>query len=118
MFEPGLSLLLPDWLSSYIILHNNTPQINVSGDQGFFKFHSRTGEVPSSSPGQVNFFAGHLTFKAYGFLGNSNYRRIICNQSCSSKLFFTQVEMTFGLVHVSCILPEWQAIKLTFFAPC
>ena len=26
--------------------------------------------------------------------------------------------MTFGLVHASYSLPEWQAGKLTFFAPC
>ena len=26
--------------------------------------------------------------------------------------------MTFGLVHASYTLPEWQAVKLTFFAPC
>ena len=26
--------------------------------------------------------------------------------------------MTFGLVHASYSLPEWQAVKLTFFAPC
>ena len=25
--------------------------------------------------------------------------------------------MTCGLVHASCNLPEWQAVKLTFFAP-
>ena len=28
------------------------------------------------------------------------------------------VEMTCGLVHASYSLPEWQAVKLTFFAPC
>ena len=28
------------------------------------------------------------------------------------------VEMTYGLVHASCSLPEWQAVKLTFIAPC
>ena len=28
------------------------------------------------------------------------------------------VEMTFGLVHASYNLPEWQAVKLTFFTPC
>ena len=33
-----------------------------------------------------------------------------CNQSCSL--------MTFGLVHASCSLHEWEAVKLTFFAPC
>ena len=26
--------------------------------------------------------------------------------------------MTFGLVHANYSLPEWQAVKLTFFAPC
>ena len=59
-----------------------------------------------------------------------------CNQSCSSN-FFGLVEMTFGLVHASYSFPEWleercvtilktaarettewQAVKLTFFAPC
>ena len=28
------------------------------------------------------------------------------------------VEMTCGLVHASYSLSEWQAVKLTFFAPC
>ena len=28
------------------------------------------------------------------------------------------VEMMFGLVNVSFSLPEWQAVKMTFFAPC
>ena len=27
------------------------------------------------------------------------------------------VKMTFGLVHANCSLPEWQAVKQTFFAP-
>ena len=26
--------------------------------------------------------------------------------------------MTCGLVHTSYSLPEWQAVKMTFFAPC
>ena len=26
--------------------------------------------------------------------------------------------MMFGLVNVSLSLPEWQAVKMTFFAPC
>ena len=26
--------------------------------------------------------------------------------------------MTFGLVHANYSLPKWQAVKLTFFAPC
>ena len=38
-----------------------------------------------------------------------------CNQCCSSPIFFVFLEMTFGLVHVSHSLPEWQAVKLTFY---
>ena len=41
-----------------------------------------------------------------------------CNQSCSSNLFKAIDEMTFGLVHASYSLRGWQAVKLTFFAPC
>ena len=32
-------------------------------------------------------------------------------------MFLGLVEMTFGLVHASFSLPEWQASKTTFFAP-
>ena len=28
------------------------------------------------------------------------------------------VEMKFGLVNASFSLPEWQAVKMSFFAPC
>ena len=33
------------------------------------------------------------------------------------KKFLGLVEMNFGLVNASHSLPEWQAVKLTFFAP-
>ena len=33
------------------------------------------------------------------------------------KRFLGLVEMNFGLVHTSYSLPEWQAVKLTIFAP-
>ena len=33
------------------------------------------------------------------------------------KPFLGLVEMMFGLVNVSFSLPEWQAVKMTFFAP-
>ena len=39
-------------------------------------------------------------------------------QSCSSNYFFGLVKMTLGLVHANYSLLEWQAVKLTFFAPC
>ena len=48
------------------------------------------------------------------------------NQSCSSNFGemgmevggLHVVKMTRGIVHVSFSLPEWQAVKLTFFTPC
>ena len=49
-------------------------------------------------------------------VGNSNFQND-CNQ-CSSNFFWRLVEMTFGLVHATYSLPEWQAVKLTFFALC
>ena len=33
------------------------------------------------------------------------------------KKFFGLVEMTSGLVNASLSLPEWQAVKMIFFAP-
>ena len=49
------------------------------------------------------------------FLENSNYRRNVINPA--HQLFFRLVEMLFSLVQASYSLPEWQAVKLTFFAP-
>ena len=39
------------------------------------------------------------------------------NSSCSSKNLLGLVEMTSGLVNASFSLPEWQAVKMIFFAP-
>ena len=47
---------------------------------------------------------------------NSNYRKTVINPA--HQIFLGLVKMTFGLVHTSYCLPEWQAVKLTFFAPC
>ena len=41
-----------------------------------------------------------------------------CEINLLIKKFLGLVEMTFGLVNVSFSLPEWQAVKMTFFAPC
>ena len=40
-----------------------------------------------------------------------------CEINLLIKTFLGLVEMMFGLVHVSFSLPEWQAVKMTFFAP-
>ena len=34
------------------------------------------------------------------------------------KKFLGLVEMMYGLVNASFSLPEWQAVKIIFFAPC
>ena len=54
--------------------------------------------------GQVNFFG---EFKL----------QMNCEINLLIKTFLRLAEMIFGLVNVSFSLPEWQAIKMTFFAP-
>ena len=51
------------------------------------------------------------------FLRNSNYKRTV-KSILLIKKFLGIVEMMFGLVYASLSLPEWQAVKMTFFAPC
>ena len=41
-----------------------------------------------------------------------------CEINLLIKAFLGLVEMMFGLVNVSFTLPQWQAVKVTFFAPC
>ena len=41
-----------------------------------------------------------------------------CEINLLIKTFLGLAEMMFGLVNVSFSLPEWQAVKMTFFAPC
>ena len=41
-----------------------------------------------------------------------------CEINLLIKTFLGLVEMMFGLVNVSFSLPEWQAVKMTFYAPC
>ena len=50
-------------------------------------------------------------------MGNSNYRRTVIN-AAHQNIFFGLVKMTLGLVHTIYSLLQWQAVKLTFFAPC
>ena len=46
------------------------------------------------------------------------FEKIKLQKNCEINLFLGLVEMTFGLVYASFSLPEWQALKMTFFAPC
>ena len=52
-----------------------------------------------------------------GGWGLFNYRRIIVINPVHQNVSGL-VDMTYRLVYVSCGLPKWQAVKLTFFAPC
>ena len=55
--------------------------------------------------GQVKFFE-EFTLQKY------------CQINMLIKTFFGLVEMLFWSVNVSLGLPEWQAVEITFFAPC
>ena len=61
--------------------------------------------VINLSDGQVKFF-------------EESKSQTNCEINLLVKTFLGLVEMMFGLVNVSFSLPEWQAVKLTFFAPC
>ena len=89
----------------YIVYHNR-------------RINQRAKKVVSDSPGLADFAIGlvnsvlHLPDgQVQCSLRNSPYRRTV-----KSKILWV-VEMTFGLVNVSFSLPEWQALKMTFFAP-
>ena len=41
-----------------------------------------------------------------------------CEINSAYQKVFGLVEMMFGLVYASLSLPEWQALKMTSFAPC
>ena len=86
-------------------------------------FTQRAKKVVSDSPGLVDLAVGlvnsviNLPDGQVNFLGgNSNYRRTVINPA--HQIFGGLLEMTLALVHASYSLPEWQAVKLTFFAPC
>ena len=77
----------------------------------------------SDSPGLVDFAAGlvnpvlNLSEGQVVFVGeNSKYRRTVT--SAAHENFFWATLKILGLVHTSNNLPEWQAVKPTFFAPC
>ena len=86
-----------------------------------FNLH-RAKKVVSDSPGLVDIAIGlvnsvlNLPNVQVKFFWNSNYRRTV-KSSLLIKTLLGLVEMMFGLVNVSFSLPEWQAVKMTFFAP-
>ena len=84
----------------------------------------RAKKIVSDGLGLVDFAIGLVNFvlnlpdgPVLFFLGKFKLQKD-CNQYCWSKRVFELVKMTCGLVHASYSLPEWQAVKLTFFTPC
>ena len=79
-------------------------------------------KVVSDSPGLVDFAIGlvnsvlNLPNGQMKFFEEFNYRRTV-KSILPIKMFWGLGEMTFGLVYASFRLPEWQALKMTFFAP-
>ena len=93
------------------------------GQKNLAVLRQRAKKVVSDSPGLVDFAIGLVNsvfnwpdrqvkfFEEFKLQKNCEINLLI-------KTFFGLVEMIFGLVNVSFSLPEWQAIKMTFFAPC
>ena len=85
------------------------------------QYNQRAKKVVSDSPGLVDFGIGLVFFVLnlpdgqVLFLGKFKLPKDC--YPCQSKRALGLVEMTCGPVHVIYSLPEWQAVKLTFFAP-
>ena len=78
----------------------------MSDSPGLLDFAiGRVNSVINLPDGQVKFFEEYKLQKS-------------CQINLLIKTFLGLVEMMFGLVNVSFSLPEWQAVKVTFFAPC
>ena len=77
----------------------------------------------SDSPGLVDFAIGlensviNLSDGQVNFFEEFKLQRK-CEINLLIKTFLGLVEMMFGLVNVSFSLPEWKAVKMTFFASC
>ena len=82
----------------------------------------RAKKVVSDSPGLVDFAIGLVNsvinlpdgqmkgFEEFKLQKNREINLLVTT-------FLGLVKMMFGLVNVSFSLPEWQAVKMTFFAP-
>ena len=82
----------------------------------------RAKKVVSNSPGLVDFAIGlvnsvsNLPDGQVMFYEEFNNRRTV-KSILLVKKFWGLVEMMSGLVNASFSLPEWQAVKMIFFAP-
>ena len=73
----------------------------------------------SDSPGLVD-FATRLVNSVLNLLNRPEkfFGEFTVINPAHPKIFFRLYKVTLGLVYSSYSLPEWQAAKLTFFAPC
>ena len=79
-----------------------------------------TKKVVSKSPELVDFALGLVNSVLNLLMGKWSFWGIQITEELKSMLnknFNSQVEMTFGEAHASYSIPEWQAVKLTFFVP-
>ena len=111
-----MSTLLPGECTPQYIL-----QTVESRTPLFLSAYQRAKKVVSDSLGLVDFAIGLVFFVLCPtgkccFFGKFKLQKD-CYQSCQSKRALGIVEMTCWLVHAIYSLPEWQAVKLTFFAP-
>ena len=81
-------------------------------------------KVVSDSPGLVDFAIGLVNISVINLPDGQvkSFEEFKLQKNCEIILliqtFLGLVEMMFGLVNVSFSLPEWQAVKMNFFAPC
>ena len=83
--------------------------------------NQRAKKVVSDSPGLVDFVIGLVNSVINLPNGQVNFFEEFklqknCEINLLVKTFLGLVEKRFGLVNVSFSLPEWQAVKMTFFA--
>ena len=87
-----------------------------------FQLRHCAKKVVSDSPGLVDFAIGLVNSVINLSGGQVNFFEEFklqknCELNLLIKTFLGLVEVTFGLVNVSFSLPEWQAVRMTFFAP-
>ena len=87
-----------------------------------FQLRHCAKKVVSDSPGLVDFAIGLVNSVINLPGGQVNFFEEFklqknCELNLLIKTFLGLVEVTFGLVNVSFSLPEWKAVRMTFFAP-
>ena len=109
-----------DGLTEYQIF--SLPAQPNSFNKHFIVWLQRTKKVVPDSPGIVDFAIGLVNSVINLPDGQVNFSEEFklqknCEINLLIKTILGLVKMSFGLVNVSFSSPEWQAVKMTFFAP-